>query len=457
MGDFVYEYFFFVLEIYAKIGKGFIKKKVTGVHMEKRVPIIDSRGIMDMVRRTFNEVDNRLIDHGMRVSYIVFKMAEKEKKCRGDMGRRLPFIALLHDIGAYKTEEIDKMVQFETGSVWQHSIYGYLFLKYFSPFPSLAPAVLFHHLPCERFKLLDKVSEDNQFFAQLIHLADRADMCFLEGKMDKDTFYAYLDRQEGKQFSGEVIDLLKRADIIFPLEKQMEEDEAFRHRMQDSSFSEEEVNAFLNMLIYAIDFRSSHTVTHTITTTSISKQTARLLGMDMERIRRVAYGALLHDLGKISIPVEILEFPGKLSPQAMNVMRTHVDKTEEILGDCVPEEILRIALRHHEKLDGSGYPRGLRAEELTVEERVVAIADIVSALCGTRSYKEAYSKDKTLGILEKMSSDGLIDSEITDLVVKEFDGIMAEVEENCRPILEVYYHVQKEYMELEELFRQYGF
>ena len=69
---------------------------------------------------------------------------------------------------------------------------------------------------------------------------------------------------------------------------------------------------------------------------------------------------MLHDLGKIGIPSEILEFPGKLSPQAMNVMRTHVDLTEIILGDSVTRKVKDIALRHHEKLDGSGYPRGLK-------------------------------------------------------------------------------------------------
>lgn len=82
----------------------------------------------------------------------------------------------------------------------------------------------------------------------------------------------------------------------------------------------------------------------------------------------------------------------------MTVMRTHVDMTEAIFGGEVDETVARIALRHHEKLDGSGYPRGLEAADLTVGERLVAVADIVSALSGTRSYKEAYSKDRVIRI-----------------------------------------------------------
>ena len=95
------------------------------------------------------------------------------------------------------------------------------------------------------------------------------------------------------------------------------------------------------MIIFAIDFRSRYTVIHTITTTSISKQLAVLFGFDEAKVDKVRQGALLHDLGKIGIPVEILEFPGKLSPQAMRIMRTHVDITEEIVGGEIEEEIIR--------------------------------------------------------------------------------------------------------------------
>ncbi len=76
----------------------------------------------------------------------------------------------------------------------------------------------------------------------------------------------------------------------------------------------------------------------------------------------------------------------------MKIMRSHVSITEDILGGTIAPDITKIAVRHHEKLDGSGYPRGLTEKELSMEEQVVAIADIVSALLGTRSYKEAYSK-----------------------------------------------------------------
>lgn len=201
-------------------------------------------------------------------------------------------------------------------------------------------------------------------------------------------------------------------------------------------------------MTYAIDFRSPHTVTHRITTTVISSELARIFTGSGPEVNDIICGAMLHDLGKIGIPSEILEFPGKLSPQAMNVMRTHVDLTEIILGDSVTRKVKDIALRHHEKLDGSGYPRGLKGCDLTVPQRIVAIADIVSALTGTRSYKDSFPKEKTCSILNDMAERGLIDSVIVERIVENYDVIMGAVREKATPILEIYQEMQTGYLEL---------
>ena len=199
------------------------------------------------------------------------------------------------------------------------------------------------------------------------------------------------------------------------------------------------------MLIFTIDFRSRHTVTHTITTTTISAELAKRMGMNEEECNQIICGSMLHDLGKIGIPVEILEYPGKLSPQAMNIMRTHVDITEKIFGDVIEDTVKSLALRHHEKLDGSGYPRGLAAADLSTGERIVAIADIISALSGTRSYKTAFSKDKICTIITEMKDAGLIDADIVELMISDYDEIMEETRIQCQPILDIYVLIQKDF------------
>ena len=415
---------------------------------------ISSKNMAGIVCRTLNHVDERLVDHGIRVAYIVLKMLEAEGISDQKRIRDLCFLTMVHDVGAYKTEEINDMVQFETGNVWNHSIYGYLFLKYLSPFSELSSVILFHHTDYEKLIRIPDLQSDIIKWAQIVNLADRMDVCMQTGEVKDIT--SFLERFREKKFSSEVVDLFlnveKKDHVLENLRRNHEEKlniskEVFMS-LGNPSYAKEEIDTYLKMIVYAIDFRSPFTVIHTITTTSISRELAVLMDLDENQVTQIYYGALLHDLGKIGIPVEILEYPGKLSPQAMKIMKTHVNITEEIMNGEIEPVVAKIALRHHEKLDGSGYPRGLKSDDLTLSERIVAIADIVSALYGRRSYKEAFGKEKIVGILSEMKENGLLCYQTVDIMIKHFDEIMENVRNTCEPVLEVYDHMNIEYTEL---------
>ncbi|WP_052377719.1 MULTISPECIES: HD-GYP domain-containing protein [Robinsoniella] len=415
---------------------------------------ISSKNMAGIVCRTLNHVDERLVDHGIRVAYIVLKMLEAEGISDQKRIRDLCFLTMVHDVGAYKTEEINDMVQFETGNVWNHSIYGYLFLKYLSPFSELSSVILFHHTDYEKLIRIPDLQSDIIKWAQIVNLADRMDVCMQTGEVKDIT--NFLERFREKKFSSEVVDLFlnveKKDHVLENLRSNHEEKlniskEVFMS-LGNPSYAKEEIDTYLKMIVYAIDFRSPFTVIHTITTTSISRELAVLMDLDENQVTQIYYGALLHDLGKIGIPVEILEYPGKLSPQAMKIMKTHVNITEEIMNGEIEPVVAKIALRHHEKLDGSGYPRGLKSDDLTLSERIVAIADIVSALYGRRSYKEAFGKEKIVGILSEMKENGLLCYQTVDIMIKHFDEIMENVRNTCKPVLEVYDHMNIEYTEL---------
>ena len=106
---------------------------------------VSYKDIVNIAKRAFNLVNPRLMGHGERVANIMFQIMEAEGGYTPAQMRNLLTLAVLHDIGAYKTEEIDHMVEFETKNVWNHSIYGYLFLNYFSLFKELSRVVLFRH------------------------------------------------------------------------------------------------------------------------------------------------------------------------------------------------------------------------------------------------------------------------------------------------------------------------
>lgn len=410
---------------------------------------IDNKGMIGIIRRTCNYVDARLVDHGFRVARMVSRLLERMGTYDTATARDISILAMFHDIGAYKTEEINRMLEFETCNVQEHSVYGYLFIKYFTPLTRLAPAVLFHHTPWCILENLEEVSEENKTVAQLLNITDRADV-FMEKEGGRfPDFLRQMQTDGGKKYCPRIAKLLMGTDFAETMPIQEEGEEEFWERIWNYPFTREEIQKYLNMVIYTIDFRSRHTVTHTMTTTSISYELAKRMGVTGQDLSDIYFGALLHDLGKIGIPVEILEFPGKLSPQAMRIMRTHVELTGKILGQDVEEKIRKIALRHHEKLDGSGYPKGIPGAELTMGERIVAVADIVSALAGTRSYKEAFPKERILSIMETMKADGLIDRDAVDKIVSDFDEIMDETAERCQPILDMYHGIQAEYLQIE--------
>ena len=412
--------------------------------------LIQPEGIINILYKTLNHVDARLIDHGLRVAYIVYRMLSPLNVHSDKELQNICFLSVLHDIGAYKTDEIDRMVQFETKYVREHSIYGYLFVKYFSPIGYLAPAVLFHHTDWRQLKSCANMSQQNKEYAQIIRLADRADI-FNEYGKNADDFEKYLKDLSDGQFHLDVIELYQRAGITFPLDLTSKSYGEFRNFIRNADFSNEEIDRYLKMIISAIDFRSYYTVTHTVTTSAISGSLAHFMGLEKSQYDEIVCGAMVHDLGKIGIPVEILEFPGKLSPQAMGIMRTHVEITDEILGDHVSPVVRNIAVRHHEKLDGSGYPGRLHGHELSTGERIVAAADIVSALCGVRSYKTAYPREKIIMIIRDMAFHGLIDSNIVDLIGENYDKIMHAAYKECTPVIEVYQMIQKEYDRLIQL------
>ena len=419
---------------------------------------IDNKSILGIIRRSCSYVDSRLIDHGYRVAFLVSLIARQYHESDEKGLRDICFLSLLHDIGAYKTDEITRLLHFETSNVFNHSVYGYLFIKYFSPLRRLSKAVLYHHVPWNRLAQTSLVLGDSgdtpdgiYTLAQIIQVADRIDVAVSTEHRSWAEAISIIRNGKGIRFSPQIAEIAEALPPVVSIEDACKNDARFHHILSDVPFTPDEIAGYLSMLIFTIDFRSRHTVTHTITTTSISYELAKLAGADENTCNQIVCGALLHDLGKIGIPVEILEYPGKLSPQAMTVMRTHVDITEKIFGGEIDETITRLAIRHHEKLDGSGYPHGLTTADLTSGERIVAIADIVSALAGTRSYKDSFPKEKILSILTQMTKDGLLDPSIVALMVNNFDTVMEETRIRCQPILGLYEEIQTEYESLSEI------
>jgi len=161
-------------------------------------------------------------------------------------------------------------------------------------------------------------------------------------------------------------------------------------------------------------------------------------------IQHVFMFSPLHDIGKIAIPDQILRKPGKLTDDEMRVMKTHAGKGRTMIDELLVSfglegvehvDILRnIAAYHHESINGSGYPEGKAGDEIPLEARIVAVADVFDALTSRRAYKEAWSNDDAFATLQTMAGDKL-DKDCVEALLKHRDDVedvQARYKENTR-------------------------
>ena len=153
--------------------------------------------------------------------------------------------------------------------------------------------------------------------------------------------------------------------------------------------------------------------------------------------------------------MEILEAPRRLTNDEMRIMKAHVIISDRILHGVISDEVLEVAIRHHEKLDGTGYYRGITGDELTKLQRTVAVADILSALYGKRSYKDSFDSDKIKAIINEDADNGKICPEIARVAVSNFDTIIRNYEKHRSTTIGIYETILEQYDIIYERFKVY--
>ncbi|WP_291326327.1 HD domain-containing phosphohydrolase [Desulfovibrio sp. UCD-KL4C] len=151
-----------------------------------------------------------------------------------------------------------------------------------------------------------------------------------------------------------------------------------------------------------VEFRDPYTAGHMDRTAEISSLIATRLGLSPDIIQGLHLAALVHDIGKIAVPSGVLNKPGPLSHAEFALIKMHSLVGAEIFETLETEwPIQRIVLEHHERIDGSGYPNGLKGDEILFESKVISVADSIDAILTTRPYREASNKQKCIDLLEK--------------------------------------------------------
>jgi len=179
----------------------------------------------------------------------------------------------------------------------------------------------------------------------------------------------------------------------------------------------------------AAEYKDNETGMHVMRMSHISKILALALGFNEDFADKLLQAAPMHDIGKIGIPDHILLKPGRLDDEETRIMQQHPLIGAEILANTNSELIKlahSVALHHHEKWDGTGYPAGIKGEAIPIEGRIVAVADVFDALTNKRPYKEAWPVDKTMDFFKEQRGKHF-DPSIVDALVRELDHILQTV------------------------------
>lgn len=387
--------------------------------------IIDDKNIYNILIKSLSFINNKIIEHGKKTAYIVLKMLENDKSISKKELQNICILSLLHDIGAFKTELIDDDFEFDTYHTWDHSIYGYLFLKECSPLSDICESIRYHHEP---FNELNK----NQHISSIIMLADTIDIhCIVKNniKFLTSTFKETNHYPAMKKNVTKFINIDNKHHIINKIVDQTYNIELLSF-FENAEFTQNESDRYLNMLTYTLDFKSEHHCIHSFFTSSISKDISVYMGLDDDDIKKAEYAGLLHDIGKLSTPFDILEKPIKLSSNEVSIYKNHVNITHDILKDNVIDDVCTIASNHHEFINGKGYPNGLILSQLSTLDKILIVANILSSLTLKKGYKTRYSKKQIIAELAELSKASIISREVVAVVIQHYDSIIKNANNN---------------------------
>lgn len=404
---------------------------------------IHSRDIFLLMRDTLKLVDRRAMDHGSRVAYYLFKMLE----CKGGYEKfelaDFVFLASLHDIGAYKTEDSGDIVQYEYRNTMPHATYGYLIFKHLSPLNELASIILYHHTD---YVQLEQLNYENRDIASCLNLAEKVDI-FSVAMGDKFNIHMF-SKQVGTVFSEEAFSLFQESisknDVLNKV-KTGEYKKELHSIIEYMIFSNADKRKYLEMLMFCQGLKSEAAVVNTVTCVCVAQSIGERIKLSKDDMEQLYYGSLLHDIGMLAVPREIIEAPRKLTTEEYQKIKMHVHVAEKILKYRMMEQIVEIVAAHHERCDGSGYPRRLRETQMNHKQQILQLADTVTALICERAYRDQLEKDDIVALLRKDAADGKYNKTIVRTFLESYDDIIQQVRTRTDEIMILYRKLNQQY------------
>lgn len=385
--------------------------------------------LIESLSEAIDLIDSRIANHHKRVAYIALQLAAGlglSIEERYD----LLLAALLHDIGGLSQKERLNTLEFEFNEPGRHGALGYRLLKQFPPFASMARVVRYHHAP---WQAQEQNDEEIPLGSRILHLADRIDS--LIDKNSNVLGQVQFISQRIREFSGTMF-----APQLVRIYFELAEKEYFwlnaispsYHQIWASSNSYmalfelnlTNLEGLAKLFAQVVDFRNRFTATHSSGVAACAEALACWTGFSEQECRMMKVAGYFHDLGKITVPESILLKPGPLTRGEYDIIRGHTFYTYKILSTIEGlEQITNWAAFHHERLDGKGYPFHLKQKELPLGARIMAVADVFTAITEDRPYRNGMNMEAVLKTLQFMVDEQILDGMVVSLLKVNFEAM----------------------------------
>lgn len=400
------------------------------LHMTQKVLLSD---MILCLSKVMEWISPAIVAHQMRVAYIARNIAA-ELGLSSEQQNQLALAGVLHDIGAFSLKDESCLLDYEIRPdlVMGHSELGYLLIRDFRPFRPVAELIRHHHTPWEHGRARGLQGDGEFHPAQIIYLAGKID-----GLIDRNeeilgqvpAICHYLREGSDELFVPAYVDaflaLAEREYFWFTLDSPTISQAVVKDlRFVNIELDSDNMINLSKVFSHLIDFRCRYTATHSSGVAGTAGALARLYSFSESGVHMMKVAGYLHDIGKLTIPQEILHKQDRLSPEEFNRVKKHPFWTYQVLSSIQGmEEISTWASFHHERIDSRGYPFHYNGGELPLGSRIIAVADVFTALTEDRPYRQGMTRKSVRAILQEMVDDRALDAGVVTSLIRNIDQI----------------------------------
>ncbi|MFT3983388.1 MAG: HD domain-containing protein [Lachnospiraceae bacterium] len=392
-------------------------------------------------------ISHEVADHHQQVAYLAFRIGE-QMNLPAEQKKNLMLAGLLHDVGAFSLDERLSMIEEEPPAVNDHAFRGARLLEGFAPLSDAAGIIRYHHIPWNDGEGRVFNGSEVTSLSHILHLADRIAVSIrkdqnvieqIEGIRGK------ISAQKNTVFMPELIDAFMELSV----NEYIWLDTVYKpllYILPDIvSFDTVELDLdgiidLTKIFAYIIDFRNPFTATHSAGVAKTAERLAELAGFSGSECKMMLVAGYLHDLGKLAVSKNILDKRGDLDTAERNVIRSHTFYTYRLLQMIKGfETINKWASFHHEKLNGKGYPFHLQGDNIPLGSRIMAVADIFTAITEDRPYRKGMTLERAVAVLNSMVEDHSICPYVVSLLTQNLKSI-DEIRRNAQKETRSMYH-----------------